>query len=312
VRFTLNNSIDTYKYVLITPARNEEENIEKTIQSVISQTVLPLKWIIVNDGSTDKTAEIVEKYAKKYDWIEVIHMPVHRDRQFAAKVYSFNAGYEKVKDYNYHIIGNLDGDISFDKDYLAFLLQKFYQIPELGVAGTPFLEDGYSSATDSFEGENHVAGGCQLFRRTCFEDIGGYVPNKAGGIDWIAVTTARMKGWKTMSFQDKFFTHYRHLGTGESNRIKALFDYGKKDYYLGGHPVWELFRIMYRMLKKPYIYGGLFLFFGYLWALVTRMKIAISKDLMKFHRREQMQKLKLILKRLIQFKKVDKFYLTKG
>jgi biofilm PGA synthesis N-glycosyltransferase PgaC len=213
---------------------------------------------------------------------------------------------------NYHIIGNLDGDISFDKDYLAFLLQKFYQIPELGVAGTPFLEDGYSSATDSFEGENHVAGGCQLFRRTCFEDIGGYVPNKAGGIDWIAVTTARMKGWKTMSFQDKFFTHYRHLGTGESNRIKALFDYGKKDYYLGGHPVWELFRIMYRMLKKPYIYGGLFLFFGYLWALVTRMKIAISKDLMKFHRREQMQKLKLILKRLIQFKKVDKFYLTKG
>src|SRR4030095_13130382 len=100
--------------------------------------------------------------------------------------------------------------------------------PVLGVARTPFTEDdGYDTARDSFEGENHVAGGCQLFRRKCFEDIGGYVPNRAGCIDWIAVTTARMRGWKTRSFPEKRFRHYRRLGTAERGVVAALFSYGE-------------------------------------------------------------------------------------
>lgn len=298
------------KYVLITPARNEEKYIEKTIQSVISQTILPKKWVIVSDGSTDRTDEIVKQYLSENSWIELIRMPEHRDRSFAAKAHCFNVGYQEVKDVKYDVIGNLDADISFEENYFKFLVNKFDEFFELGVAGTPFIEDGYSSITDSFEGEKHVAGGCQLFRRECFEQIGGYIPNKAGGIDWIAVTAARMKGWKTQSFKEKYFFHYRSLGTAESNPIGASFDYGKKDYYLGGHPLWEMFRVVYRMTKKPYIINGFALMSGYLWAFLTRMERPVSRELMKFHRQEQMQKLKLILKTALRFKKIDKFDLA--
>ena len=134
------------------------------------------------------------------------------DRSFAGKVHAFNTGFERVSSLPFEVIGNLDADLSFDPDYLEFLMQKFSEDARLGVAGTPFIENGYDSARDSFEGENHVAGGCQLFRRQCFEEIGGYIANPAGGIDWIAVTTARMKGWKTCSFPEKRFHHYRTLG----------------------------------------------------------------------------------------------------
>ena len=299
----------TLSYVLITPARNEEAHIEKTIQSVISQTVLPQRWVIVSDGSTDRTDEIVNQYLMAHRWIELIRMPERRDRSFAAKVNCFNAGYERVRSIDYDVIGCLDADISFEHDYLEFLLEKFSLIPTLGVAGTPFLEDGYSSTTDSFEGETHVAGGCQLFRNECFKAIGGYVPNKGGGIDWIAVTTARMKGWKTQSFKEKRFFHYRSLGTAESNRLSSTFKYGKKDYYLGGHPLWEIFRFMYRMTKKPYIIDGVALMSGYLWGLLTRMERPVTSELIKFHRQEQMHKLKVILKARLTSKKIDKFHL---
>ena len=278
-------------YVLITPARNEEAYIEKTIQSVISQTVLPQKWIIVSDGSTDRTDEIVKKYLKKNTWIELIRMPEHRDRQFAAKVHCFNTGYEKLKNVNYDIIGNLDADISFEEDYFEFLLAKFAEIPELGVAGTPFVED--SSHYDyRFTNIEHVSGACQLFRRECFEEIGGYVPIKGGGIDWTAVTTARMKDWKTRTFTEKVCFHNKKMGTGNSSALMSWFRHGRKDYFLGGHPLWQLFRTIYQMSKKPYLIGGLLLFFGYNWAYISRVERPVSKKLMKFIRREQMQRLK--------------------
>lgn len=244
------------KYILITPARNEEGNIEKTIRAIIHQTYLPQKWVIVSDSSIDQTDDIVRQYREKISWIELVRLPEYRERSFAAKVHCFNAGYALVKSGEFDILGNLDADVSFGKDYFEFLIDKFDKMPELGVAGTPFIENGYSSIDDSFEGERHVAGGVQLFRRRCFEDIGGYVPNKAGGIDWIAITTARMKGWKTQSFKEKTFFHYRSLGTAESNLVGSYFKYGKKDYYLGNHPLWEMFMVTYRLFKKPFLLGN--------------------------------------------------------
>jgi glycosyltransferase involved in cell wall biosynthesis len=296
------------QYVLITPARNEEAFIEKTIQSMTSQTVLPSKWVIVDDGSTDSTTSIVHEYLTKYDWIKLIEMPKRKDRSFAAKVYAFNAGYDRVKNLEYDIIGNIDADISFDKDHFEFLLNKFGEDPKLGVAGTIFHEEGYSSETDSFEGQNHVSGQCQLFRRECFWDIGGYIPHKAGGIDWMAVTTARMMGWKTRSFRERSFFHHRHLGTAERSHLAASFSYGEKDYYLGGHPVWEIFRVAYRMTKKPYLIDGIAFGLGYMWAFLCQRERPVSNELMRFHRREQIQKLKAILKSILKFKRVDSFH----
>lgn len=300
------------KYVLVTPARNEQAFIEKTLESLIRQTVLPLKWVIVDDGSTDNTRTIVESYLPRHPWIELVQMPQRRDRSFAAKVMAFNAGYEKVKDLPFDIIGNLDGDISFDEDHFEFLLRKFSEDPSLGVAGTVFKEEGYSSETDSFEGHKHVSGQCQLFRKECWNEIGGYIPHRAGGIDWMAVTTARMKGWKTESFREKSFFHYRHLGTAERSVVASLFSYGEKDYYLGGHPVWEFFRVGYRITKTPIVVGGVALGLGYCWAFVRRTPRPVSKELMAFHRKEQMLKLRAILRSMARLKRVDTFNVARG
>ena len=297
-------------YVLITPAHNEEAYIEKTIQSVISQTIRPRRWVIVSDGSTDNTDTIAKSYLQQHKWIEFTRLPEHRDRSFAAKVTCFNTGYRLLGDFDYDIVGNLDADISFDPDYFEFLLRKFREDKKLGVAGTPFVENGYSTVTDSFEGERHVAGGCQLFRRECFEEIGGYIPVKGGGIDWIAVTTARMKGWTTRSFKEKQFFHYRSLGTAKSNHTASTFNYGKKDYYLGGHALWELFRGTYRMTRKPYLINGIILMSGYVWAFLARMERPVTDELMAFHRREQMQKLKFILKSFLRLQKLNNFNMS--
>ena len=211
---------------------------------------------------------------------------------------------------NYEVIGNLDSDVQLDPDHFEFLLGKFGDDPRLGVAGTVFREpSGYNSETDSLEGQLHVSGQCQLFRRQCFTDIGGYFANEAGGIDWIAVTTARMMGWKTHSYREKFFFHYRHLGTAERSVAAAAFSYGEKDYYLGGHPLWELFRVAFRLGKKPYLVEGMALGLGYGWAAVRRLHRPISKELMTFHRKEQMRKLKVLLKNKLMLKPVDKFTL---
>jgi len=295
---------------LITPCRNEARFIQQTLESVVCQTVLPLKWVIVNDGSTDATAEIAAPYAVQHRWIEIVNRPVRKERHFAGKVEAFKAGLERVKGLEYDIVGNLDADISFDPEYFEFLLSKFTQESRLGVAGTVFTEpDGYNSAVDSFEGQTHVAGGCQIFRRQCFEEIGGYVPSKVGGIDWMAVTTARMIGWNTRSFREKSFLHQRILGTAERSIVASNFTYGKKDYVLGGHPLWQIFRCTYRMTKRPYVVGGVALFAGYLAAFARRADRPVSRELMRFHRSEQMQKLKTVISTLCRFKKIDTFEL---
>jgi glycosyltransferase involved in cell wall biosynthesis len=288
-----------YTYILITPAFNEERNIEKTIHSVLSQTCLPKKWLIVSDGSTDRTDEIVRQYASENKWIELLRMPEHLERQFAAKAFCFNAGYEEIGNLEYDIIGNLDADISFEKDYFEFILRKFKENPRLGVAGTPFIE-GDVKYNYRYTNIEHVSGACQMFRRQCFKEIGGYIPIKGGGIDWIAVTTARMKGWETRTFTERVCYHHRRIGTGNSGSLLADFKHGQKDYYLGGHPLWQLFRASYQMAKKPYIVGGLVLFCGYIWAFLSGVERPVSKELVNFHRNEQIRRLKNFLLKLLK------------
>ena len=296
------------KYVLITAARNEAAFIRKTLDSVATQTVLPERWVIVDDGSTDHTAEIVESYAKRHPWIELVRRGQDRDRNFASKAHAVNAGLERANSLQFEILGNLDADVSFGPDYMEFLVQRISEDPKLGVAGTPFTQNGdYDSSKDSFEGENYVAGPCQLFRRECFQEIGGYVPNRAGGLDWIAVMTARMKGWKVRAFPEKRFHHHRTLGTAGRGVLRALFSYGEKDYYLGGSPIWQLFRVAYRVAKKPFVIGGLALLSGYCWAALRRVERVVSPELMRFHRREQMKKLRALFRAILRFKKVDSF-----
>lgn len=296
------------KYVLITSARNEEAFVAKTLESVAKQTRLPERWIIVDDGSTDNTAEVIAGFAAIHPWITLVRNPRREGRNFAAKANAVNAALAQMQSLEFEVLGNLDADTSFGPDYMDFLMRKFEADPRLGVAGTPFTQDGgYDSARDSFEGENYVAGPCQLFRRGCFREIGGYVANPAGGVDWIAVMEARRKGWTVLSFADRRYHHHRSMGTAGRSEFAAQFSYGEKDYYLGNSPFWQLFRVAYRMFKKPYFTGGLALGLGFFWAAIRRVKRPVSDELMHFHRADQMKKLKSILLSVLRLKKVDSF-----
>jgi hypothetical protein len=265
------------RYVLITPARNEAAFIEETIKSVIAQTVQPLRWVIASDGSTDGTDDIVKRYAVVYPWIELVSVPERQERHFAA-------------------VGSLDADISFDAEYFSFLLGKMAEDPRLGLVGTPFRE-GNQSYDYRFVSIEHVSGACQFFRCRCFEEIGGYVPVKGGGIDHIAVITARMKGWRTRTFTEKYCEHHRKIGTAQHGALKAKFRIGKLDYALGGHPLWELFRSAYQLAKPPLIVGGLMMFAGYFWSMLCCAKRPVSPEFVKFRQGEQMARLARFLLR---------------
>jgi glycosyltransferase involved in cell wall biosynthesis len=283
------------RYVLITPARNEAQFIDLTLKSVVAQTFKPIRWLIVSDGSTDGTDDIVRGYLANHPWIELVRLPERRERHFSGKVQAFNAGYERVRDLDYDVIGNLDGDISFDPEYFAFLLGKLAADPCLGVVGTPFVENGTQVYDYRYVNIEHVSGACQVFRRQCFEEIGGYVPAKRGGIDYMAVTAARMHGWKTRTFTEKLCNHQRKIGTADRSVVSARMKLGEKDYALGNHPLWELFRAVYQMTKRPAVVGGLAILFGYSWAWLRQTEKSVPSEMQAFVRQEQMQRLKLIL-----------------
>lgn len=284
------------RYTLITPAWNEETHLDEVIHSVVSQSMPPVRWIIVSDGSTDRTDDIVSSFAKQYHWIRLLRLERTPVRHFAGKAHAVNAGYGSLKELEFELVGNLDADITLPPDYYEFLLSKFDETPNLGVAGTPFIEDGGFADNHSYghalANLDHVSGACQLFRRRCFEEIGGYTPIKGGGIDWVAVTTARMRGWKTRTFVEKTCSHHRAMGTADRNRIMARFRHGQKDYWVGNYLLWEIARGLFQMKNKPLIFGGLSLIIGYFYAWISRKPNPISKELRSFHRGEQMERMR--------------------
>jgi glycosyltransferase involved in cell wall biosynthesis len=280
------------RLALITPARNEAQFIELTIKSVIVQTRRPIRWIIVSDGSTDGTDEIVGRYTADHPWIELLRMPERKERHFAGKVHAFNAGYARLADIDYDVIGNLDADITFDSEYFEFLLKRFAENPRLGVGGTPFRDESvqydYRIVSDQ-----HVSGACQLFRRQCFEEIGGYKPSKAGGVDLMAVTSARMKGWHTQAFLEKWCVHHRNMGSAKHGILTGAFNGGRVDYLLGCDPAWQFFRSIYRMgTQHPLLLNGSLCLAGYVYASVIRAEKVASPELVRFRRSEERRRLR--------------------
>jgi biofilm PGA synthesis N-glycosyltransferase PgaC len=278
-------------YILITPARNEAQFIELTLQSMVGQIYRPLKWIIVSDGSTDGTDDIVRKYSADNPWIDLLRMPERKERHFAGKAQAFNAGYAKAKELHPDVIGNLDADVSFGADHFQLLVARFAEDPRLGVVGAPFREVG-NQYDYRFTSIDNVWGGCQLFRRQCFETIGGYAPLKGGGVDLVAVVTARMNGWQTRTYPESVCVHHRTMNTAMNKGLKLKFKWGQSDYRLGGHPAWQLFRCIYQMSKRPYVAGGLMTLAGYYFALIARRPRSVSAEFAEFRGKEQMQRLK--------------------
>ena len=277
-----------FVYVVITPARDEADRIEQTIQSMQRQTVLPLRWIIVNDGSTDGTGEIVSRYAASTSWIELINIPEREHRSFAGKAYAFNDTLAKIQSLPFQAVACMDADVTFDPDYFEFLLNKLTSEEKLGLVGTPYRELTGESYDYRFVSRDNVPGICQLFRRTCIDEIGGYLPSRGGNIDTIACLSARMAGWKTRVYPEKICNHLRTTGTAQNGALKARFNEGMRDYLIGNHPFWQLIRTAYQMTRRPLFLRGGAIGLGYFWSALRCIERPVPKKLIAYRRKEQM------------------------
>ena len=284
------------KYLLIIPARNEADYIGLTLQSVVAQTVRPERVVVVSDGSTDGTDEIVSKFADKHDYIELYRMPERETRDFGGKAYNVNHAYDRLKDLEHDLVVSLDADITFEPDYFEFVISKFEAHPKLGIGGTPFSEDG-KVYNYRFASTEHVSGACQVFRRECFVQMKGYTQVKGGGLDVIACLTARYNGWETQTFTEKASVHHRPMGSANfKNPFLNNMQLGERQYCLGFHPLWQLMRATYQMTKRPFLLAGLGLGAGYFWAMLRRVQRPIGVELVKYQRKDQMRRLKGFLR----------------
>lgn len=279
------------KYVIITPARDEETFIEKTLQSIINQTVKPVKWIVVNDNSTDRTGEIVARYAAENGLIQLISLKRSEERHFGNKVRAFNCGLSEAQGLDYRFIGNIDADISLEKDHFEKLLREFDADPKLGIAGGMVS----SCIGDRFVSQNvaldSVAGAVQLFRRDCFEQIGGYLALPLGGIDAAAEIMARMKGWKVRTFPELSVLEHRRTGTAKASPLGARIREGRRFYSLGYGLVFFCLRCIYRSMEQPRIVGSGAALFGFLQGLFKRDPIVLPPEAVNYLRIEQREKL---------------------
>jgi len=288
---------DKNSYVLVTAAKNEEQYIKETLASVVRQTVLPKQWVIVSDGSTDGTDKIVLEYCAKHKGIRLLRTDAQNTRNFNSKIAAFRVGVESLKNLQYHFIGNLDADVSFGSHYFESLLNKFHEDKKLGVGGGRILElkkDVYKAPFGS-KGRS-VPGAIQLFRRECYEDIGGYLPLTLGGEDGVAETMARMHKWNVESFSDLEVFHHRGKSFGFGCSIlRYRFTGGLRDYSMGYNPTFFILKALTRILEEPYFIGTLFRLAGYFWAVVGRYKKEVPFEFISSVRKEQITRLKSAL-----------------
>ncbi|MGA2202149.1 MAG: glycosyltransferase family 2 protein [Terriglobales bacterium] len=284
------------KYVLITAAHNEEAYVERTLQSVVAQVQKPLKWVVVNDRSTDRTGPIVEAYAKQYEFIELVEARGEQGRGFSSKVHALSLGYQRLQGLDYDFLGILDGDISFDPQYYSELLAKFSLDPKLGLCGG-FI---YEEERGEFQSRKpntplSVAGATQVFRRECYEAIGGLRPIPYGGEDWCAEVGVRMRGWKVQAFPELKAFHHRATGTGGS-LLRYLYRQGKMDYALGSLPSFEIVKCARRVMENPFVLNAAARWTGFCVSSLRRAPRLVSKEFIDYLREEQRQRLRAMIR----------------
>ncbi|WP_337866676.1 glycosyltransferase family 2 protein [Ignavibacterium sp.] len=287
-------------YIIITPAKNEEKFIEKTIQSVISQTILPIKWVIVDDGSTDSTPDIIKKYLYNYSFIRLVQREKSTERHFGNKVYAIRRGFEEVKNIDYEFYCNLDADVSFEPDYFEFLLKKFNDNPKLGVCGGK-VYDLINGKFIPQKYENHsVAGPIQFFRKECYESFGGYQPFKYGFIDGHAEIAARKNGWETRTFPELKVKHFKPAGYAKGGVWKIKFEGGKFEYRFGYLYIYHFLRNLLAINNINSLKGAIASYFGYLICLIKNEKRLVDKDFIIYVHREQKERIINQLKKVFR------------
>jgi poly-beta-1,6-N-acetyl-D-glucosamine synthase len=277
-------SIANTRYIIISPVKNEEDKVQVTIQSVLNQTILPIRWIIVDDGSSDQTANIVEQYVRKYSWIRLLQLPYSSERNLGwAEIRAFGAGYDLIKDEAYDFIVKLDGDLELPKDYFARLFYRFSQDNKLGIASGECMERKGEGWRPSSGPSYHAVGASKIVRRQCFEEIDGFMFHR--GWDTVDEIRAQVKGWKTTHFEDIPFYHLRREGAANGPISTAIL-HGEVYYWTGGGVLFLLLKFFHRSAKeRPLLLVGLAMLWGYLRLWVTRQERIVSLEEARYYRR---------------------------
>lgn len=269
-------------YVVVTPVKDEEPNIGHTLASMAAQTAPPLRWVIVDDGSDDRTAEIVEDFAKSNPFTQLIRRPPGLPRHTGvAVVLAFNAGLENIAQLPFDLVVKLDGDLSFSSDYFETLCRRFEEKPELGIASGVYLESAKSEWKEVRMPSYHAAGASKVVRKRCFEDIGGFIPRR--GWDTLDEIRAMAKGWSTTHFRDLQMRHWKPEGSA-TGMLKTSFMHGEVFYLTGGGPAFFMLKLLSRILHKPFVTGAAAMSMGYANALLRGMPKLVTADEARLYR----------------------------
>jgi biofilm PGA synthesis N-glycosyltransferase PgaC len=279
----------TPQYVIISPVRDEERYIAKTLESVIAQTIRPAEWIVVNDGSRDQTGRILEAYADKYPWIVAVHR-ADRGRRVAGSgvMEAFYAGYENIRSGGWEFIVKLDGDVGLEPDYFERCFKRFSEDVTLGICGGVMYCEENGKLTLDEQPLHHVRGAIKLYSRACWVAIGGLI--RSAGWDTVDEAHAAMLGFRARSFPDLTVIHYRPTGAvagAWQDNVKN----GRADYVSGYHPVFVAAKCFRRLFQKPYAVKAIAHAYGYLSSYVKRAPKVENPELIRYVRSKQLKRL---------------------
>jgi poly-beta-1,6-N-acetyl-D-glucosamine synthase len=278
-----------YKYVIISPVRDEEQYIAKTLHSVIHQTIRPLEWIIVDDGSHDETGRIVDEYAKQYPWIVARHRADRGRRVPGTGVMeAFYDGYHGLKSTDWEFIVKLDGDVGLEPDYFEQCFKRFTDDPRLGICGGSM----YCVKNESLILESnplfHVRGPIKLYRRSCWDAIGGLM--MAPGWDTIDEVQANRFGWRTKSFAEIKVIHHRPTGAVQGAWRDGV-KMGRAAYVSGYHPAFMMAKCVKRISQKPYFLCATAHAYGFITGYLKRLPRVEDPAFIRYIRNQQIRRL---------------------
>jgi poly-beta-1,6-N-acetyl-D-glucosamine synthase len=270
-------------YVVVSPVKDEERYIEFTLRSMVRQTLKPVLWLIVDDGSKDGTREIIRRYTDAHPFIKLLINPHSGDRQLAfAEVCAFNWGCEFVGNINYDFIVKLDCDLSFEEDYFAQLLERFRRDEQIGIASGIYLESNKKGVwKEVVMPPYHAAGASKVIRRRCFEEIGGFTP--APGWDTVDEIRAMSRGWKTLHFQELKMTHHKLEGSS-IGAVKTSIMQGEAYYRVGGSGPFFFLKVLHRIGSRPYLINALAQTWGYVKAKLDRKPLLVTQSEARYYK----------------------------
>jgi poly-beta-1,6-N-acetyl-D-glucosamine synthase len=283
--------MNSFNYIGISPVRDEEQNISKTIDSLVAQTIRPLKWVFVDDGSVDQTGRIIDNAANVHDWILVVHRS-NRGFRLAGEgvMAAFYDGYRLIENEPWNYLVKLDGDLSFSKDYFENCLKEFVFRPSIGIAGGTICNvvGDHLEQESKIDPQFHVRGATKIYRRECWKAINGLI--LAPGWDTLDEVKANMLGWETCTFPGIKLVHHRPAGNAYGS-WKNWVKNGRANYVVGYHPLFMFLKCLSRIFTKPYLLAGCGLLVGFVTGYLKRVPQIDEHEVIRYFRKQQLNRL---------------------